>query len=619
MKRLIHILSFVLLSISGAAQEFEVPLAFDIEKNRQYELDRRYEDAARGGGGAISLPFFDDFSRYSLPTNDPEIPVEWQRWSDDHTRINYTFGRSPISMGVVSFDGLDRTGYPYDFTDEYAEGPADTLTSLPVNLQGYTPADNVYLVFHYQGEGLGNAPESDDSLYLDFFSPFGQGEWFQKWSVPGAPMATFQRVFIHITEPEFLMNGFRFRFRNDGRLSGNYDMWHLDYIVLDQQIDPETFDYDEVAMQYPVITWLNEYSAMPWVHYQSNPTGYMAGQFLFYQNNPGPNTENITSGWSITYDGVKQDFPNQTFNIQNNHRSEIITPGNLNGYAFDPTLTDTCAVFDICVYHNPADAYPQNDTICFRQEFTDYYAYDDGSAERAFALQSQGGMVALRFQSAIEDTLIGVRINWTPYGLNLSNSPFLLRVWNDGGGIPGSELVENFTFQNPQYYHDGYDIFTYHAFDQPVAVSGTFYVGWVQSNDVPYYVGNDKNRDTNTGKLFVMISNNVWQQSSITGSILVRPVFKSRKTPITTVSENEENGLSIYPNPANDLVNLSGIPAEANAVNIFDISGRMVKTERLFGQRQLSVDMRNLHTGTYILQISGPERIYARERLMIQH
>jgi hypothetical protein len=605
------------ISLSGLAQEIESELVFDIEKNRQFELEKR-RPAVERGGGALPLPFFDDFSRYSLLTTDPNVPLSYRRWEDDYARINNTFAMSPVSIGVATLEGLDRTGYPYDFDDQYAEGPADTLTSVTIDLGGYTEFDNIYLVFHYQGGGFGNAPEGEDSLYLDFYSPFGQGEWFQRWSIGGSAMTNFERVFIPITEPEYLLNGFQFRFRNHATISGNYDMWHLDYIVLDQQINPETFDYDEVAMQYPVQRLLNTFTAMPWTHYQSNPDSFMADNFLFYQHNAGPNAENIASGWNITYDGVTTDFPGQTFNVSGNARQELTTTGNLNAFAFDPTVTDTCAIFDFCVYHNPTDAYPQNDTTCFRQEFTDYYAYDDGSAERAFAVQAAGGMLALRFQSAITDTIIGIRVHWTPYGNDPTNSPFLLRLWDDAGGLPGAEIVENFTFHNPEYYQEGYDLFTFYPFDAPTEVSGTFYVGWVQSDAVLYNVGNDKNIDNNTGKLFIKLPNSNWQQSGITGSVMIRPVFKSNKTPILSVDENVIANTSIYPNPARDMVVLEGLDASKEYhIQIFDMSGKLVLTERTFGGSQNELRIENLESGYYILNISDQLGTSANHKLMI--
>lgn len=599
------------------SQEIESELIFDIEKNRQYELDKRSNRAEREGG-TLMLPFFDDFSRYSLNTSDPNIPTSFQRWTDDYARINSTFAMSPISIGVATLDGLDKTGYPYDFEDQYAEGPADTLSSLPIDLGGFTEFDNVYLVFHYQGGGFGNAPEGEDSLYLDFYSPFGPGEWFQRWSIGGSNMTSFERVFIPITEPEYLLNGFRFRFRNHATISGNYDMWHLDYVVLDQQINPETFDYDEVSMQYPVQRLLNSFTAMPWTHYQSNPDAYMADNFSFYQYNAGPNAENIASGWNITYDGLTTDFPSQTFNVSGNARQEITTTANLNGYVFDPMVTDTCAIFDFCVYHNPTDAYPQNDTTCFQQVFTDYYSYDDGSAERAFAVQGAGGMLALRFQSAITDTIIGIRVHWTPYGNDPSNSPFLLRLWDDVGGLPGAEIVENFTFHNPEYYQDGYDLFTFYSFDAPAEVSGTFYIGWVQSDAVLYNVGNDKNLDNNTGKLFIKLPNSNWQQSGITGSVMIRPVFKSNKTPIVSVSENTISSTSIYPNPAQDRLTLEGLRVgEKYQIQIFDMSGKIVLTEQTLGNGQNEIQLDQLERGYYILQISNQAGDSVNHKLMI--
>ncbi len=607
------------ISLFGTSQIVESELVFDIEKNRQYQLDQR-RPAVERVGGTLSLPFFDDFSRYSLPTTDPNIPASYQRWEDDQARINNTFAISPITIGVATLEGLDRTGYPYDFENEFSEGPTDTLTSLPINLSGFTEFDNVYLVFHYQGGGLGNAPDpsDDDALYLDFFSPFGQGEWFERWSVQGSSMTDFERVFIHITEPEYLLNGFQFRFRSFGRQSGNYDMWHLDYILLDQQINPETFDYDEVGMQYPIQRLLNTFTAMPWTHYQSNPMGFMADNFLFYQHNAGPQAENIASGWEVTYDGSTINFPDQTFNVAGNARQEIVTTGNLNGYVFDPTVTDTCAIFDFCVYHNPTDAYAQNDTTCFRQEFTDYYAYDDGSAERAIGLTSAGCLFALRFQSAITDTIVGIRVHWTPTGNDVSGSPFLLRLWNDQGGLPGSQIIENFTFHYPEYYQNGYDIFTYYPFDAPTEVSGTFYVGWVQSDPFLYNVGNDKNIDNNTGKLFFQLPGEGWEQSPITGSIMIRPVFKSRKTVVSSIAENSLLKTWIYPNPAQNSIILEGLNASKEyQIEIFDMSGKKVWTEQTFGSGRNELDVQTLGRGCYILNVTDNTGASVNHKLMI--
>ena len=70
----------------------------------------------------------------------------------------------------ILFDALDINGefYPSQYGTKYASG--DTLTSKPIDL--YYPGDNtIFLSFFYQPGGFGDAPENEDELMLDFYSP----------------------------------------------------------------------------------------------------------------------------------------------------------------------------------------------------------------------------------------------------------------------------------------------------------------------------------------------------------------------------------------------------------------------------------------------------------------
>ncbi|MFT5921272.1 MAG: hypothetical protein ACI8TS_000600, partial [Flavobacteriales bacterium] len=158
MKQLVLLLLSCFVSGLVFSQEVEKDLIIDVVKAEQYAKERSFEKrTSRGGELLLTLPFFDDFATYSLPTSNPEIPVELQRWSDDDVRLNCTFPILPPTIGVATFDGLDETGYPYNFVISDAYGPADTLTSLPIDLEGFSEGDNIYLTFFYQGGGIGNA------------------------------------------------------------------------------------------------------------------------------------------------------------------------------------------------------------------------------------------------------------------------------------------------------------------------------------------------------------------------------------------------------------------------------------------------------------------------------
>ena len=71
------------------------------------------------------------------------------------------------TQGVVTFDGLDETGYPYDFSQPVIYGKADYLTSAPIDL-ALNVADQVYISFFIQGGGLVTGPRGKDSLVLEF-------------------------------------------------------------------------------------------------------------------------------------------------------------------------------------------------------------------------------------------------------------------------------------------------------------------------------------------------------------------------------------------------------------------------------------------------------------------
>ncbi|MFB0997575.1 MAG: hypothetical protein QMC28_02590, partial [Flavobacteriales bacterium] len=55
-------------------------------------------------------------------------------WQDNFAFRNNDYGINPPTIGVVTFDGLNENGYPYNFTSPTAYGLADYLTSKPIFL-----------------------------------------------------------------------------------------------------------------------------------------------------------------------------------------------------------------------------------------------------------------------------------------------------------------------------------------------------------------------------------------------------------------------------------------------------------------------------------------------------
>ena len=64
-------------------------------------------------------------------------------------------------------------------------------------------------------------------------------------------------------------------------------------------------------------------------------------------------------------------------------------------------------------------------------------------------------------------------------------------------------------------------------------------------------------------------------------------------------------GLKFYPNPAENVLNIS---IEGNAFNtavITDLSGRIVFTSDIANTQQVQIDLSSLKSGVYVLQLNG--------------
>jgi hypothetical protein len=604
-------------------QERELPLQFNAEANRQYADEQRFTPRQQRQGASLPIPFFDDFSRYTLPTANPTIPVEWQQWSDNSAFINSTFPLNPMTIGVATLDGLEADGTPYSdtlyfptITEAFLDwGLTDELTSLPIDLSGLTPDDSVYLVFHVQGGGLGNAPDADgilgaegDSLILEFYSPLQEGQWSRVWAKEGgADASAFDTVFVGVSEFIYLQDGFRFRFRNYCTQHGALDHWHLDYVILNDDISPSNFFYDEVAFQYTNNSLLNfGLTAMPWSHFQENPGLYMRDDITYSQRNLGI-TSNITSRCSIKYNGVSLFESDLDANTNTNGYSAFERTLSLNNYTYNTPSAEDTASFIVEVAFNPTDIHPQNDTMRFQQKFTNFYAYDDGSAERAYGIQDAGGKVALRYNTPIDDTLIGAYIYFEPIQYLASDQSFILQAWNDVSGEPGNLLTsefDNFNFSLPHYYESGPNIFVYFGFTSPIFVpSGNFYIGTLQQSDVSLNFGLDKNTNANSTQLLYQLQGSSdWLPSNIVGSVMIRPVFRSTLPDWVGTEELNNDESVIFPNPVQGMLNLRLSPEfESCSYRIMDLTGKIVLEGLSANQSTLEINTENLSQGCYVI------------------
>ncbi|MDR2868527.1 MAG: T9SS type A sorting domain-containing protein [Bacteroidales bacterium] len=145
------------------------------------QQDKKAFRPAKGVVEAVKLPFLDDFSNYTGFPN-PAL------WKDKMGYVNTGFAINPPTIGVVTLDAIGADGKLYSHAESSRFG-ADTLTSQQIRLDtnfSASPArkmlssDSLYFSFYYQPAGgtflnskkewerIGNQPEINDSLVLEF-------------------------------------------------------------------------------------------------------------------------------------------------------------------------------------------------------------------------------------------------------------------------------------------------------------------------------------------------------------------------------------------------------------------------------------------------------------------
>ncbi|RYD94634.1 MAG: T9SS C-terminal target domain-containing protein, partial [Sphingobacteriales bacterium] len=342
---------------------------------------------------ALKLPFFDDFA---TSVDRPNAAL----WQPSNVYINNTLPINHPSLNVATFDGLKANGTPYDFLDQDANGPTDTLTANPINLAGMSAADAIFLSFYWQRKGLGELPDAEDSLRLQFLN--NAGTWETVWKQEGyTANNNFTQSFVAVNQARFLHAGFQFRFEAFGRTSGAFDTWHLDYIYMDRGRLATNLYIKDIATRQPVSSFLKRYSAMPIKQYLLNPVGETADTIR-------TDIVNLFNNFNFTtYRAVIKDQLTGTVFQQYQSPSEGIAslssqPKTMKPQPLPAGFTGQKALLQTQFAVQTTDTIPgvnlrRNDTIASVTVLDNYYAYDDGTAEAAIQNTQRQGRVAMRF------------------------------------------------------------------------------------------------------------------------------------------------------------------------------------------------------------------------------
>ncbi|PBQ33380.1 hypothetical protein CNR22_16870 [Sphingobacteriaceae bacterium] len=655
----LYSLFFVLFSCFSFAQEGLRPLSSNITyiypdlKSKAVKPNTDIS-AQRTSSISYSLPFIEDFY-YSSTSNYPD-PTKWQ---DSNVYVNSGMPIAPLSIGVATFDGLNKYGYPYNPTlsNLTKSDPADKLTSQPINLytSGSTTLnptiDNIALSFYYQARGNGDGPEQSDSLILDFFKPrqnkWQTRVWYQEGNLSSNTLDTnFKRAFIRITDSAYFHPDFQFRFRNYASVTGNFDHWHLDYIFLDKnrpQSDSltDTTRKDITIAGIPT-SFLKNYSAMPLQQYLPSEMAFRTNVRIRNNHSAKENIYYRYRVFDMYGNPVFSEYDGGAENINPFWKNNAVPPGY--GYSkvpsqATPIVIDTFEItkstgvyFPIKHYvfydNGVPDAVPANDTVIQYQRFYNYYAFDDGSAEAGYYVNAALAKIAVKIKLNKTDSLTGVRIYFDPAGnVSTITNPnsvynFTLNVWSaDGNGNP---------VNSPPYYRDssayrpkysdsaGFKEVPEYRFKRPLILNpGTYFIGIQQASSI-LTIGFDKNYNHKESLYFD--SGNNFEQSKENGSIMMQPFFGTFYAPvgIEELKRSLKNQFLVYPNPSSDEFNIVTSEFENSGYQLYNSLGQLIKSEKIDSSHH-TVSTNELGAGIYILVLKSKGQAVQQQKIIVQH
>lgn len=566
---------------------------------------------------AVFLPFFDDFKQSDFIPN-PSL------WANKYAFVNTGFQKFPTNLGVATFDALDENGAIYTRANSFGF-IADSLSSNAIRLDSLATenraifiSDSLYLSFYYQPQGNGNAPETSDSLVLEFYSGHDH-LWYRIWSDEGMPLDSFyvknqtycKQVLIPIIDSaRFYRSDFKFRFYNYASLASsiqtswqsNADQWNIDYVKLDIGRNRDDIYSDDLVFVNPPPSFLKNYRAMPYNQYKNDPTNSMADSLhSIYISNLSAGAYASQYQYTIS-NQLLQDSVYRA-------ASAYINPFILEGYSEFPPFKDPKVISFFSLYEEDKMEYEIThivstlstkndsqigDTLIQKQIFADYFAYDDGSSEAGYGLSNASASAALRFKLNMSDTLTQVQFYFNPTIVE-NTDYFYLTVWESLD--PEVILYEKLVQVSSSNSESGFVIFD---LDDIVLVSNEFFVGFTQTTDNNLNVGFDLSYAPKESLFFD--SGKGWNESIFKGALMIRPVFSNSNLSNDFPSAIAENEVRIFPNPLKS----GNLNIEVNEginyrIKVYSILGKLVYSAEF--QEKLNLDF--LKEGVYLMRFEN--------------
>ncbi|HKK88933.1 MAG TPA: T9SS type A sorting domain-containing protein [Saprospiraceae bacterium] len=579
------------------------------------------------------LPFTEEFSY----ADDVVVYPDENKWLDKDAYVNDHLAYHPPTLGVATLDGTDENGQPYG-----EAGSSDTLTSTFIDLSPYDPGDDVYFSFTHQPGGFAVAPFEGEDLVLEFKN--ADQEWNEVLRVkptyffPSETPPAFSYEELSLGDQRYLHENFQFRFRNIGPGTGLVGVWHLDYIRIEENFEPSPqfrLLIDDVALGHPPYSIFKNYTAMPLTQFLADVEAALRDTLrvdLFSHTEETEEVDNnrwsvvnILNGDTLAPTNILID-PINIANIQPppGQYAEIQSPlppsqiSSLRDNMQSKLAGTDEAIVEVTFDLNEApeadrDGVTENNSASTIQYLSDFFAYDDGSAELQLELSGDFGAAALEFELLEPQVIKGMLLSFVV--VNEADSGDVFRYELRSGSLEGNVLVQE---DNARVDYPGNDVrfsqFAYYEFpdiEEGVELQpGKYYLVIRSTRGVAVNIGYDRQMDQTNSRHYVFdVTNREWDLASANPFYAQGVIMGRLVTSDFNRTNNEEASddfllWSIYPNPVRNELFIEGLENPVPYL-VYDSAGSL----RLHGdQLKNSLDVKDLSPGSYMLMVkNGPE------------
>ncbi|MCS7005851.1 MAG: T9SS type A sorting domain-containing protein [Cytophagales bacterium] len=682
------------LSLGVIAQPYLTPLggrtfSLALSKVSSDSLNQQMDSIARAQDSLIKVvepPFFDDFThgsflkpfQYWAQDGGLMIPDTnlWLRNSGVY--LNNHLGFDAPSIFVASFDGTDLFGRPYQFSSASSKGKADSLVSVKINLSRIDKDTGAALVFWFQPQGYahdapdaGTATESGDSLSLYVRTTRG---WQLLWQANGSNLQPFTKVYILLKDTVFFHTNFQIKFQNKARLSGIYDFWHIDRVMLYDRRDslrsPVQFFQNTLDLSFSkrMSPALRTFRAVPMEHFkhlarfQTNGTldshPWLTDSVSAFLNNNSDKNYAVSVGQAFSaitlralhhqkielidfqtkqilkMQGVRTisnngiiSLENQPFTVSPFDTIRLVASNKdlwKGIFLTDSMILELRMSFDFdesatLFRRDSVSAFRVNDTLKQFLSLTDYYAYDDGTAEYGFGINAPAGKLAYQFVIPKADTLTAIDVYFPQmeFDLESARKSFFVCVWkniNFQDARLDSRIVRRpFTAVN---YSKHLNEFVRIPLRDTIVLADTFYIGFEEPSFGNYnqlLIGYDIH--TNVGNRAFYNVTGKWLPVTFPGSLMLRPVFGRTTLRVHTGVENNRESITVYPNPAYRVLYVESFE-KILRVEVLNSLGEKLSEYKEEGISQINLDA--FSSGLYIIKLYTATQIVVKKVYKIE-